>query len=426
MSWIGGRFSISGRCLRSINIVWETEGRREGKAPIKARCSVPTCDAWTWLHPFLTARPSPRGGERGAGRRPHELLGPSRLDPAVRAAPLRRRKGGPRSGSNSGSSDARAASLPPPPPPGPQRPPAGPRTPREQLRLRPPPPPSRPLGPGPTGGGPGRPGATSGPGPAGEAGARTPGSRAAPSRPPKRRGRRAPAAETPRILYRGKSGAPSKMGRQGWGGAGAAGRSMQRSQSRSSLSASFEALAGYFPCMNSLEEEEEEGEPGVGVSVCLPLEPRGVGVGGVAGERTVRSRVPAPPIWGTVMGRGTPERATWAKLWPLAIWRAAGCRWSGLAKCLGVEWGCVLGVLPALFLFTVILVFAFSPEDGNAQKTKGSSKTLQQESQDGQVKLTPPQAVCAVETWKFDHRAHSTVALTTGCGALAFERCLYN
>lgn len=31
---------------------------------------------------------------------------------------------------------------------------------------------------------------------------------------------------------------------------------MQRSQSRSSLSASFEALAVYFPCMNSLEEEE--------------------------------------------------------------------------------------------------------------------------------------------------------------------------
>ncbi|XP_008575505.1 PREDICTED: regulating synaptic membrane exocytosis protein 2-like isoform X2 [Galeopterus variegatus] len=48
------------------------------------------------------------------------------------------------------------------------------------------------------------------------------------------------------------------MGRQGLGGAGAAGRSMQRSQSRGSLSASFEALAGYFPCMNSLEEDEGE------------------------------------------------------------------------------------------------------------------------------------------------------------------------
>ncbi|XP_040835369.1 regulating synaptic membrane exocytosis protein 2 isoform X36 [Ochotona curzoniae] len=72
-------------------------------------------------------------------------------------------------------------------------------------------------------------------------------------------GRCTPAAKTPRILYRGKSGSSSKMGRQGSGGAGNAGRSMQRSQSRSSLSASFEALAGYFPCMNSLEEEEGAG-----------------------------------------------------------------------------------------------------------------------------------------------------------------------
>ncbi|XP_075438657.1 regulating synaptic membrane exocytosis protein 2 isoform X37 [Ascaphus truei] len=36
---------------------------------------------------------------------------------------------------------------------------------------------------------------------------------------------------------------------------------MQRSHSRSSLSASFEALAVYFPCINSLQEEEE-GEVG--------------------------------------------------------------------------------------------------------------------------------------------------------------------
>ena len=57
------------------------------------------------------------------------------------------------------------------------------------------------------------------------------------------------------------------MGRQGLGGAGAAGRSMQRSQSRSSLSASFEALAGYFPCMNSLEEEEG-GEAVCGWRLC--------------------------------------------------------------------------------------------------------------------------------------------------------------
>lgn len=71
------------------------------------------------------------------------------------------------------------------------------------------------------------------------------------------------------------------MGRQGLGGSGAAGRSMQRSQSRSSLSASFEALAGYFPCMNSLEEEE--GETMVSVSVCAHLTARKVS-GGRAGR----------------------------------------------------------------------------------------------------------------------------------------------
>ncbi|XP_042318903.1 regulating synaptic membrane exocytosis protein 2 isoform X2 [Sceloporus undulatus] len=46
------------------------------------------------------------------------------------------------------------------------------------------------------------------------------------------------------------------MGRQSAVGA----RRMERSPSWSSLSASFEALAGYFPCMNSLEEEDEEEE----------------------------------------------------------------------------------------------------------------------------------------------------------------------
>lgn len=62
-----------------------------------------------------------------------------------------------------------------------------------------------------------------------------------------------PAAKTPRFLYRAKGGCRSaKMGRQ----TAAGGRTMQRSQSRSSLSASFEALAVYFPCMNSLEEED--------------------------------------------------------------------------------------------------------------------------------------------------------------------------
>ncbi|XDV40789.1 hypothetical protein PO909_009796 [Leuciscus waleckii] len=40
-------------------------------------------------------------------------------------------------------------------------------------------------------------------------------------------------------------------------GTGSGGR-MQRSQSRMSLSASFEALAVYFPCMNSFDEEDGE------------------------------------------------------------------------------------------------------------------------------------------------------------------------
>lgn len=71
----------------------------------------------------------------------------------------------------------------------------------------------------------------------------------------------APAAKTPRFLYRAKGGCRSaKMGRQ----TAAGGRAMQRSQSRSSLSASFEALAVYFPCMNSLEEEDGGEGPGVG------------------------------------------------------------------------------------------------------------------------------------------------------------------
>ncbi|KAJ6663080.1 hypothetical protein lerEdw1_010673 [Lerista edwardsae] len=60
------------------------------------------------------------------------------------------------------------------------------------------------------------------------------------------------ASKTPRSLYRVRSSrtaSGARMGRQS-----AAGRSMQRSPSRSSLSASFEALAVYFPWVNSLEE----------------------------------------------------------------------------------------------------------------------------------------------------------------------------
>ncbi|KAJ8268351.1 hypothetical protein COCON_G00135230 [Conger conger] len=51
------------------------------------------------------------------------------------------------------------------------------------------------------------------------------------------------------------------MGRQGHDVAAATtpGMRMQRSPSRISLSASFEALAVYFPCMNSFEEDDEAG-----------------------------------------------------------------------------------------------------------------------------------------------------------------------
>lgn len=47
------------------------------------------------------------------------------------------------------------------------------------------------------------------------------------------------------------------MGRQGHDTSAAGpGMRIQRSQSKMSLSASFEALAVYFPCMNSFDEED--------------------------------------------------------------------------------------------------------------------------------------------------------------------------
>ncbi|RLW12968.1 hypothetical protein DV515_00000462 [Chloebia gouldiae] len=72
------------------------------------------------------------------------------------------------------------------------------------------------------------------------------------------------------------------MGRQ----TAAGGRAIQRSQSRSSLSASFEALAVYFPCMNSLEEEDGVAQlcqhSGMGASLLSPTE---------AGGKKLRSTV---------------------------------------------------------------------------------------------------------------------------------------
>lgn len=62
-----------------------------------------------------------------------------------------------------------------------------------------------------------------------------------------------------------------KMGRQGQDGSAAVpGMRIQRSQSRLSLSASFEALAIYFPCMNSFEEADR-GKNEVTYQVCFSV-----------------------------------------------------------------------------------------------------------------------------------------------------------
>lgn len=248
----------------------------------------------------------------------------------------------------------------------------------------------------PARGGPRSPGAQgrSRPGPGG--GARPQG-RAAPSRTPKRSGRRAPAAKTPRILYRGKSASSSKMGRQGPGGAGAAGRSMQRSQSRSSLSASFEALAGYFPCMNSLQEEEGEAAAGV------QLGPDRRWSEGRRGERTVRSRVPPPRVSGTVPG----ER-------PPGAWRAAGAGRAARsgelhARC-GVRWWgpAALWVPPAWWV----------PRGRKRPQIKGSSQTLEQESAlDAQTRLRRGRAGRAGARLR---------GAAPRVSPLVLERCLYD
>ena len=142
---------------------------------------------------------------------------------------------------------------------------------------------------------------------------------AAPSRPSKRGGLRAPTAKTPRILYRGKSGSSSKMGRQGLGGAGAAWRSMQRSQSGSSLSASFEALAGYFPCMNSLEEE---GEAVVGGSACTSPVSGSRWLEGWQGWRTPGSSVPTLSSRVCGWGQRPPERRPAEEFCRWVVWSA--------------------------------------------------------------------------------------------------------
>uniref|UniRef100_A0A8C2UIP0 Regulating synaptic membrane exocytosis 4 n=1 Tax=Coturnix japonica TaxID=93934 RepID=A0A8C2UIP0_COTJA len=74
------------------------------------------------------------------------------------------------------------------------------------------------------------------------------------------------AAKTPRAVLRVKNGAaklakpPAAAAGETPGGAPGSGLFMERSQSRLSLSASFEALAIYFPCMNSFDEEDADGD----------------------------------------------------------------------------------------------------------------------------------------------------------------------
>lgn len=69
------------------------------------------------------------------------------------------------------------------------------------------------------------------------------------------------------------------MGRQGHDTtAPAPGMRIQRSQSKMSLSASFEALAVYFPCMNSFDEEDGgkmTGGGGVGWTYRMSRETQG-------------------------------------------------------------------------------------------------------------------------------------------------------
>lgn len=69
------------------------------------------------------------------------------------------------------------------------------------------------------------------------------------------------AATTPRAVLRVKNGAaklpkPPAAAAAASAEAPGAGAGMERSQSRLSLSASFEALAIYFPCMNSFDDED--------------------------------------------------------------------------------------------------------------------------------------------------------------------------
>lgn len=130
------------------------------------------------------------------------------------------------------------------------------------------------------------------------------------------------AAKTPRAVLRVKNGAaklakPPAAAGEAPGGAPGPGLFMERSQSRLSLSASFEALAIYFPCMNSFDEEDA-----------------GTGRGGCRRAGGSRSRVG----WraGGVRGVGRAPKA--------GGWRAGGRVWGRFPLCVCVHprvpWEC--------------------------------------------------------------------------------------
>lgn len=129
------------------------------------------------------------------------------------------------------------------------------------------------------------------------------------------------AAKTPRAVLRVKNGAaklakpPAAAAGEAPGGAPGSGLFMERSQSRLSLSASFEALAIYFPCMNSFDEEDA-GTGGL----------RGGGRrvwGGEAAGSALREGCAGPGLRGSPGGGGGARRVGQQTRRP---WWSVGCQ----------------------------------------------------------------------------------------------------
>lgn len=149
------------------------------------------------------------------------------------------------------------------------------------------------------------------------------------------------AAKTPRAVLRVKNGAaklakpPAAAAAAGEapGGAPGSGLFMERSQSRLSLSASFEALAIYFPCMNSFDEEDAGRGRGSGAGSGLGggKEPKGAGEGLWGAEGTVPAR---PPLCWEQVARRLRSQGSGAG------GGAGGCGVLVLALAQGEGWGC--------------------------------------------------------------------------------------